>query len=124
MAALSRIHANVKQAEGLASGVGQPNRVCMDFGVTWISGIHASMVHKLKQQLIGPNAASARVYEPYQMLAEVDAELRAALGVDVIGVWPRKNIFGYEANGWKPLTLFDGTPCLVQPIHSKSGNQN
>ena len=47
------------------------------------------------------------------MLAEVDAELRAALGVDVIGVWPRKNIFGYEASGWKPFTLFDGTPCLV-----------
>ena len=36
-----------------------------------------------------------------------------ALGVDVVGVWPRKNIFGYEASGWKPFTLFDGTPCLV-----------
>jgi hypothetical protein len=47
------------------------------------------------------------------MLAEVDAELRAALAVDVIGVWPRKNLFGYEASGWKPFTLFDGTACLV-----------
>ena len=91
----------------------QPDRVCVDFGATWISGIHTSIVHQLKQRLIGPGAAPARVHEPYQMLAEVDAELRAALGVDVIGVWPRKNIFGYEANGWKPFTLFDGTPCLV-----------
>jgi hypothetical protein len=91
----------------------QPDRVCVDFGATWISGIHTSIVHQLKQRLIGPSASPARVHEPYQMLAEVDAELRTALGVDVIGVWPRKNIFGYEARDWKPFQLFDGTPCLV-----------
>jgi hypothetical protein len=91
----------------------QPDRVCVDFGGTWISGIHASIVHQLKQRLIGPGASPARVHEPYQMLAEVDADLRAALGVDVIGVWPRKNLFGYEAKNWKAFTLFDGTPCLV-----------
>lgn len=91
----------------------QPDRVCVDFGATWISGIHASVVHQLQQRLLGKTGSPVRVHEPYQMLAEVDAELRAALGVDVIGVWPRKNIFGFEAAGWKPFTLFDGTPCLV-----------
>jgi len=91
----------------------QPDRVCVDFGGTWISGIHASVVHRLKQRLLGPGAPPTRVHEPYQMLGEVDAGLRAALGVDVVGVWPRTNIFGYEATGWKPFTLFDGTPCLV-----------
>jgi hypothetical protein len=91
----------------------QPDRVCVDFGATWITGIHTSIVHQLKQWWIGPSAAPARVHEPYQMLAEVDAELRAALGVDVIGVWPRKNLFGYEVANWKPFTLFDGTPCQV-----------
>jgi hypothetical protein len=91
----------------------RPDRVCVDFGGTWISGIHASIVHQLKRRLIGPGAAPARVHEPYQMLAQVDEELRTALGADIIGVWPRKNIFGYEANGWKPFTLFDGTPVQV-----------
>jgi hypothetical protein len=85
----------------------------VDFGGTWISGIHASIVHKLKQRLIGPAAKPVRVHEPYQMLAEVDAELRTTLALDIVGVWPRKNIFGYEASNWKPFTLFDGTPCLV-----------
>ena len=91
----------------------QPDRVCVDFGGTWISGIHTSIVHQLKQRLVGQAATPARVHEPYQMLAEVDPELQRALAVDVIGIWPRKNIFGYEASGWKPFTLFDGTPCLV-----------
>jgi hypothetical protein len=74
----------------------QPDRVCVDFGGTWISGFHASIVHKLRQRLIGPSAEPVRVHEPYQMLAEVDAELRTALDLDIVGVWPRKNIFGYE----------------------------
>jgi len=91
----------------------QPDRVCVDFGGTWVSGIHASIVHQLKQRVLGPNAAPTRVHEPYQMLAQVDEELRTALGADVIGVWTRKNIFGYEAGGWKPFTLFDGTPVQV-----------
>ena len=91
----------------------QPDRVCVDFGGTLMTGIHTSIIHKLKQRLIGPSAEPARVHEPYQMLAEVDAKLRAALGVDVVGVCPRTNMFGYEASDWKPFTLFDGTPCLV-----------
>ena len=91
----------------------QPDRVCVDFGGTFISGIHTSIAHQLKQRLLGPEASLVKVTEPYQMLGEVDAELRAALGVDVAGIYPSKNLFGYEAKEWKPFTLFDGTPCLV-----------
>jgi hypothetical protein len=54
-----------------------------------------------------------KVIEPYQMLGEIDDALRAALPIDVIGVAPRKSLFGTEAKDWKPFTLFDGTPCLV-----------
>ncbi|MBM4060595.1 MAG: methyltransferase [Planctomycetes bacterium] len=104
---------NARERLRATLGHRQPDRVCVDFGGTWISGIHASVVHRLKQRLLGPGAPPTRVHEPYQMLGEVDAGLRAALGVDVVGVWPRTNIFGYEATGWKPFTLFDGTPCLV-----------
>ncbi|MFO0930879.1 MAG: uroporphyrinogen decarboxylase family protein [Gemmataceae bacterium] len=91
----------------------QPDRVCVEFGATFVTGIHVSIVHRLRQKLLGQSDYRVRVIEPYQMLGEVDDELRAALGIDVIGVLPRTSIFGTESKDWKEFTLFDGTPCLV-----------
>ena len=91
----------------------QPDRVCVDFGATAVTGIHVSVVHKLRQQVLGDTGYRVKVIEPYQMLGEVDDELRAVLGIDVIGAYPRKSLFGTEAKDWKPFTCFDGTPCLV-----------
>lgn len=91
----------------------QPDRVCVDFGATFVTGIHVSVVHRLRQQVLGDPDYRVKVIEPYQMLGEVDDELRATLGIDVVGVLPRRSIFGTEARDWKPFTLFDGTPCLV-----------
>jgi hypothetical protein len=36
-----------------------------------------------------------------------------ALGVDVVGLGSEKTLFGFKNEGWKPWTLFDGTPVLV-----------
>jgi hypothetical protein len=67
-----------------------------------------------------------RVIEPYQMLGEVDDELRQALGIDVIGVSPRKSLFGTESRDWKPFTMDDGTEVLVpgqfQVTRDETGN--
>jgi len=54
-----------------------------------------------------------KVTEPYQMLGEIASDLREALGVDVVGLSSPKTFFGYRNEGWKPWTLFDGTPVLV-----------
>lgn len=91
----------------------QPDRVCVDFGATFVTGIHVSIVHQLRQRLLGQPDFRVKVIEPYQMLGEVDDELRAALGIDVIGVASRLSLFGTELRDWKPFTTFDGTPCLV-----------
>jgi len=91
----------------------QPDRVCTDFGASFVTGMHVSVVHRLRQRVLGDPAYRVKVIEPYQMLGEVDDELRAALGIDVIGAQPRKSIFGTEAKDWKPFTMPDGTPCLV-----------
>ena len=91
----------------------QPDRVPVDFGATFVTGIHVSVVHRLRQRLLGEPDYRVKVIEPYQMLGEIDDRLREALGIDVVGVLPRKSIFGTEAKDWKEFTTFDGVTCLV-----------
>ncbi len=83
----------------------------MDFGATATTGTAASTVYRLRRAL-GLNGP-VKVVEPYQMLGEVDAELREALGIDVVGLGGRDNMFGFANEDWKPWELFDGTPVLV-----------
>jgi hypothetical protein len=91
----------------------QPDRVPVDFGATPVTGIHVSVVHALRRRLLGQPGYRVKVIEPYQLLGEIDDDLRAALGIDVVGAPARKSLFGTEAKDWKAFTLFDGTPCLV-----------
>ena len=91
----------------------QPDRVCVDFGSTFITGIHVSALTRLRNAVLGESDYRVKVIEPYQMLGEVDDALREALGIDVIGALPPKSIFGTRATDWKPFTLFDGTEVLV-----------
>ena len=90
-----------------------PDRVAVDFGASFVTGIHVSAVTRLRRHLLGDTGRLVKVIEPYQMLGEVDDELRAALPIDVVGAPGRKSIFGTESRDWKPFTLFDGTECLV-----------
>jgi hypothetical protein len=90
-----------------------PDGVPMDFGATAVTGMHVSAVTRIWRKLLGDQDHRVRVIEPYQMLGEVDEELREALGIDVVGVRPRRSMFGTEGKDWKPFTLFDGTECLV-----------
>jgi len=90
-----------------------PDRVPVDFGSTAVTGMHAAAVHRLRLALTGDAAWRVKIVDPYQMLGEIDDELRGLLGIDVVGVMTRKTMFGFENTGWKPFTLFDGTPVLV-----------
>ena len=91
----------------------QPDRVPVDFGSTAVTGMHVAAVTRLRRAVLGDKNYRVKVIEPYQMLGEIDAELRAALDIDVVGLIPRKTMFGFENAGWKPFTLFDGTEVLV-----------
>jgi hypothetical protein len=104
---------NSKERVQAALNHRQPDRVPVDFGSTAVTGIHVAAIHRLRQALTGDKTWRVKVTEPYQMLGEVDEEMRVLLGVDVVGLTPRKTMFGFEADGWKPFALFDGTPVLV-----------
>ena len=90
------------------------DRVPVDIGGTPCSGAHVSVVANLRRVLglAGPNDR-VKVVEPYQMLGEVDAELIAALGLDVVNLPSPRNMFGFENTNWKPWRTFDGTDVLV-----------
>ena len=90
-----------------------PDRVAVDFGASFVTGIHVSAVTRLRRKVLGDTGFRVKVNEPYQMLGEIDDELRAALPIDVVGALGRRSIFGTESRDWKPFTLFDGTECLV-----------
>ncbi len=91
----------------------QPEGVCVDFGSTAVTGMHVSIVDRLRKAVLGDDNYRVKVCEPYQMLGEIDDELREALGIDVVGRLPRKSMFGTDETDWKPFTMFDGTEVLV-----------
>jgi len=90
----------------------QPDRVCLDFGATLVTGISVVAVAKLRKALLNDDTP-VKVIEPYQMLGEIGDDLLDAMGVDVLGVIPPKTLFGFENTEWKPFTMFDGTEVLV-----------
>ncbi len=91
----------------------QPDRPPIDLGATWVSGISASTYAKFRQALELPTHPP-RIHEPYQLLGDVDEDVRNIIGVDVIGLWTPSTIFGFRINkGWKPWTMPDGTRVMV-----------
>jgi len=91
----------------------QPDRVCVDFGATFVTGMHVSIVDRLRKAVLGDTGHRVKVVDPYQMLGEVDDVLREALEIDVVGSLARKSLFGTDESDWKPFTLFDDTEVLV-----------
>lgn len=89
-----------------------PDRVPLDLGTTPVTGIHVSTYARLRAAL-GLPPRRPRVEEPYQMLAQVEAEVAERLGVDTVGLSMPTTIFGFPNVNWKPLRLFDGTEVEV-----------
>ncbi len=90
----------------------ETDRPPIDLGATWVTSISASAYSRLRRALGFP-PGPVRMHEPLQLLGDVDDDVRAKLGIDVVGIWPQGTIFGYKNLGWKPWTLQDGTAVLV-----------
>lgn len=85
-------------------------RFCVDFGAGLQTGIGVGAVHRLREAVLGADGHRVKVVEPYQMLGEIDEELRQSLGLDVAGGHGSGTMFGFKLQDWKPFTLFDGIP--------------
>ncbi|MFO8036656.1 MAG: uroporphyrinogen decarboxylase family protein [Anaerolineales bacterium] len=92
----------------------EPDRIPLDVGAGFQTGIHVSIVYALRQALeLDEPGTPVKVIEPYQMLGEIKTDLLDELGADVVGINPPTTMFGFKNEGWKPWTTFDGTPVLV-----------
>jgi hypothetical protein len=90
------------------------DRLCVDFGAGGQTGIGVCAVHRLREALTGDKKWRVKVSEPYQMLGEIDETMRRILGLDIVGVHPPKNMFGFANEGWKSFVMpVDGTEVLV-----------
>jgi len=90
----------------------EPGPVPVDFGGTAVTGIHCSVVAELRRHY-GLEKHPIKVVEPYQMLGEVEGDLKEALGIDVIGVFPRNTMFGFPMDDWKEWQTPWGQDVLV-----------
>jgi len=84
----------------------QPDGVPVDFGGTGVTGMHVTCVAALREYY-GLEKRPVRVHEPYQMLGMIDEDLRDALGIDVVGVFPRNTMFGFATENWKQWRFHD-----------------
>jgi hypothetical protein len=89
-----------------------PDRVVVDFGSTAVSGLHVTCVAELRDYY-GLEKRPVKVIEPYQMLGEVDRDLRQAMGVDTVGAPAPGTIFGFRNENWKPFRAPWGQELLV-----------
>jgi len=87
------------------------DRVPIDVGGTRQSGIAASTYHQLKQRL--GLSTPTRIFDLYQMLAEIETPVVERFGGDVIGLYRPDVAFGIVNENWKPWRTFDGTDVLV-----------
>ncbi len=90
----------------------EADRIPLDLGSTLVTGIQASIYAKLKNAL-GISKGLIKVYDPFQMLAEVENEVKQLLGVDTYGIQLPVTLFGYKNENWKKFKMFDGTEVLI-----------
>ena len=92
----------------------EPDRLAVDFGGGFQTGMHVSMVYKLRQALgLDRPGTPVKVVEVYQMLGEIAPDLRETLGVDTASLAGTGTMFGFAQEGFKEWKLADGTPVLV-----------
>ena len=90
----------------------QPDRVPIDFGASFITGIHCSVVENLRRHYrLEPRPV--KICEPYQMLGLVEDDLLDAMGIDTMPIFPNRTIFGFVNENWKPYRAPWGQDLLV-----------
>lgn len=99
--------------------------VPLDFGSSFITGIHCSLVESLRAWY-GLPARPVKVCEPYQMLGLVEDDLKDAMGISTTSVFPYRTMFGFVNEDWREWRTPWGQEVLVsahfKTVTDASGN--
>jgi uroporphyrinogen decarboxylase len=102
------------------------DRVPIDFGGTRQSGISALAYHRLRQHLDLSPHPPARVFDLFQMLAEIRQDVADRFGADCLGLYRSDVAFGIRNENWRSSTFFHGLPLEVpaafQPVPQPNGD--
>jgi uroporphyrinogen decarboxylase len=102
------------------------DRLPIDLGGTRQSGIAALAYARLRRQLRPDLDGPFRVFDVFQMLAEIEPEMSDYLPSDTVALNRSAVAFGIPNRSWKPWRLFDGTAVLVpgdfNPIRNDQGD--
>jgi len=103
----------------------QPDKLPVDFGSSPTTGIHVSVVYRLRQHYgLDKPGTPVKVIEPYQMLGDVADDLKDAMGVDVTILEGKGTFFGYNKENWKEWKLIDGTPVMIPGLFNIEKNSD
>lgn len=105
----------------------QPDRVPVDFGGTYETGIALSTVYRLRAAYgLDKPGDRVKVTDLYQMLGEIGDDLRERMSIDTAGLYGPYNAFGFKNEGWKEWETFDGAkvlvPALFNTVPDEHGN--
>jgi len=89
-----------------------PGKIVVDFGSTAVTGMHVLAVENLRKYYALP-LKPIKIVDPYQMLGEIETDLAEIIGIDVIGVLSRNNMFGVENKGYREFKTFWGQVVLI-----------
>ncbi len=92
----------------------ETDKLPVDFGGGFQTGIHVSVVYQIRQRLgLDQPGTPVKVVDVYQMLGEIAPDMKEALGIDTTCLSGTGTMFGFPAVDFKEWHLHDGTPLLV-----------
>ncbi len=89
------------------------DRVPIDFGGTRQSGISAWAYQRLRGRLGLPTNRLPRIFDTYQMLAEIEQDLVERFGADCVALNRPAVAFGLRNQDWKPFDFHGGLRAEV-----------
>ncbi len=102
-----------------------PDKLPVDFGGGFQTGMHVSAVYQLRQAFgLDQPRTPVKVVEIYQMLGEIRPDLQDLLGIDTTSLHGTGTMFGFPQIQFKEWTLADGTPVLVPEDFNTSYEPN